>query len=82
MNIDSTTFAIVMGVLAAVFAVLYMRTRVEARFSSVRSDMENAHRSVWSNMDELESRISEMSRRVDQCCTECKANKSYYNSGT
>lgn len=82
MNIDANIFGIVMGLAAALFAALYVRNRLEDRFSRLRQDMMDGQNNMWRNIDEIEGRISDLRDKCNKCCTaESKDTKSFYNSG-
>lgn len=80
MNIDTNTFAIVMTVAAAVFAGLYLRSRMMAHFKKIEVEMDLSRSGMWQNIDRIEERMSALERKTSDCCK--TENKSYYNSGT
>lgn len=81
MNIDANTIAFIMGAAAALFAALYVRHRLEDRFSRLRQDMMDSQNNMWRNIDEMEGRLSDLRDKCNKCCTTDKDTKSFYNSG-
>lgn len=81
MNIDSTTIAIVMSAVSFVFAVMYLKSRLDNRFKQIHDDLDRTKQGLWQQIDEVSGRLSETRHMVAKQNSE-KCDKSYYNSGT